>query len=162
MIKSLAQLYLDYERSEADALVNQMFDKSNPAAAAYVRFTPNELAHKSRMLASLMMKSEHEFFSARNVFTLAEQTFIDRIASMGVAGPNGLEEPTTDKGKERFARLKRDISTSVERTSRALASFRDVYEKERALEAQYKELQQARQNFRFGDVAGSVEKRFNT
>lgn len=154
MIKSLAQIYLDLDRPEADALVNQMFDKSNPAAAGYVRFTLHELAAKSQWLSSLMMKSENEFFAARNTFTLAEQTFMDRIARMG-----GIE-PKTEKGKERFERLKRDVATSVERTTRAVSSFRDVFEREREIETKYRELQQARQQFRLGDVGESMAKRF--
>ena len=146
MIKSLQNLFVNYEREEADRIVEMWME--NPASRDWCRFTFGELQDrvKPRLDALFMRVSDDEFHRARQIYTAFELRAVDALSRQS--------------GDERIERIKRDVATGVERTSRALTDFLEVYEKEREIEEAYRALQSKRTQYRNQNVRGSMERRF--
>ena len=148
MIKALSsKVFLDYPREEADKIISLFME--NPASASYCRFPFGELQEKVKpRLDSLFMRvSDADYHRARQAYTQTELNFIDRLGRLS--------------GDDRMKRLARDITTAVERTSRALTDFLEVYESEKEIEQAYRDLQSKRTQYRNrGDVRAAMRKRF--
>ncbi|MBT3013551.1 MAG: hypothetical protein KME41_17595 [Candidatus Thiodiazotropha sp. (ex Lucina pensylvanica)] len=146
MIKSLQNLFVNYERAEADRIVEMWME--NPASRDWCRFTFGELQDKvkPRLDALFMRVSDDEFHQARQIYTAFELKTVDALSHQS--------------GEERMERIKRDVATAVERTSRALADFLEVHEKEREIEQAYRDLQSKQTKYRNQNVQGSMARRF--
>jgi len=99
-------------------------------------------------LDGLFMKlSDSDYHRARSIYTATELNFVDRLGRLS--------------GEDRMERLRRDVATAVERTSRSLSDFLEVYKKEKEIERAYRDLQSKRTAFRNQNVEGSMAKRFS-